>query len=262
MVRRNRIRERLEDGSTAIGARATVIDPTLVELYGTIGLDFVWLDFEHTGGSVVDGPVFENLSRAGEVADVGLLVRLPTGEPHTIRKALDAGIRTVLIPRVEGPAEVRRAVEAARFVYDGGPGTRGNAAARSSGWGNRGEGYATAEDANTCVGVMIESEAAVDAIEEILAVPELGFVFVGPSDLSVSLGHPLETDHPEVAAAIDRIHAAAVDADVPIGRIADEPAAARAAIADGYRILRIGDELSAAREVLGGRLTAIRDGPG
>jgi 2-dehydro-3-deoxyglucarate aldolase len=82
----------------------------LVEVFGDLGLDFVWLDFEHTGPSAYDSKVFENLTRAAEGAGTELLVRTPSGDPEIIRKILDTGVRNLLIPRIETAEEVKRAV--------------------------------------------------------------------------------------------------------------------------------------------------------
>lgn len=255
----DRVRECFENDEVAIGARATSISPTLVEVYGDIGLDFAWIDLEHTGWSPADATALEGLTRAAEVAGTDVLVRLPSGEPDLVRKALDAGVRTLLVPRVETAAEVRETVRASRFTYDGEPGERGAAAGRATTWGNRPDDYATSEDEHVCVGAMIENATAVDKLDEILGVEGLGFVFVGPSDLSISLGHPFETDHPEVREAIERIRAGALDAGVPLGGIANDATAAREAIEDGYQLLRIGDEVAAARSVLGDRVADIRE---
>ncbi|MDX1746045.1 MAG: aldolase, partial [Halobacteriales archaeon] len=73
MRHENELRERLEDGSVAFGARGATFSPALVEVYGSLGLDFVWLDFEHTGASPLDSLPFEHLARAAETADVSLL---------------------------------------------------------------------------------------------------------------------------------------------------------------------------------------------
>lgn len=259
MDHRNRIRERFDEGAAAIGARATVPAPALVEVYGSIGFDFAWLDFEHTGPSALDSPILENLTRAGEVGDIDLLVRTSSGDPALIRKMLDTGVRNVLVPRVETAEEVRKAVQSGRFRYEGAPGERGAAAGRAAAWGGHRDDYVRREDETVCIGAMIENEPALRNLDEILAVPELGFVFIGPSDLSISLGHPLQTDHSVVREAIETIRETAVDADVPVGCIANDPATARAALDDGFQLLRVGDEVSAARTMLGERLTAIRD---
>lgn len=257
MDQRNRFREAIEADEAVLGARAATFSPTVIELYGELGLDFVWLDFEHTGPSPWDSTVFEALTRAAEAGGIELLVRLPSGDPPLIRKVLDAGVRNLLIPRVDSAEEVRAAVEATRFVYGDGPGQRGAASGRSSTWGTATD-YQPTEDASVCLGVMIEKRGAVDELEGVLSVPELGFVFVGPGDLSVQLGHPGEKDHPEVVETIDRVRDAALEAGVPIGRISHDPAGARDAIDAGYRIVRVGGDLEAMRATIGDRLDRVR----
>jgi 2-dehydro-3-deoxyglucarate aldolase len=108
---------------------------------------------------------------------------------------------------------------------------------------------------------MIENRRAVENIEEILSVPELGFVFVGPADLTISYsgGDPSEKSEEEVQAAIERTREAALDADVPIGRIQNDPEKAREAVEKGYQIVRIGGDTGAIRQTLGSRLDAATD---
>lgn len=252
-----RIRDALEGDGVALGARTLTRSPAMIETFGRLGLDYVWIDLEHGGPSVGDAGALADYVRAAEAGGIEPLVRVPSGEGHVVRKVLDAGVRTVLVPRVETAAEVRRAVAAARFAYDGGPGARGSASGRAADWGDAPPDYVETEDATTTVGVMIENRHAVDDIEAILSVPELGFAFVGPGDLSVSLGHPLETDHPDVVAAVETVRDACLDTGVPVGRIANGVVAAADAVAAGYRIVRIGGDLGAARQVLGGRLSAL-----
>ena len=129
------VRDALEVGEVALGARTSTYSPAAVEVFGGLGLDFVWIDLEHGGPSADDAGAIEALVRAAESAGVEPLVRLPTGEGYLVRSVLDAGVRTVLVPRVETAAEVREAVAAARFTQDGAPGTRGSASGRASDWG-------------------------------------------------------------------------------------------------------------------------------
>jgi len=126
----------LDDGDVALGVLDNTYSPTLVEFYGELGVDFVWLDFEHGGPDPWDGGQLEDLLRAGERTDVELLVRLPDTDPTLVRKALDLGARNVFLPRVETAEEVRDAVRSARFRYDDGPGDRGLASPRASRWGS------------------------------------------------------------------------------------------------------------------------------
>ena len=256
MDQRNRFRETIEDGGVVLGARSATFSPTVVELYGDLGLDFVWLDFEHTGPTPWDSTVFEDLTRAAEVGGTELLVRLPSGDPALVRKVLDAGVRNLLIPRVDSAEEVREAVEATRFVYGEGPGQRGLASGRSKPWSGA-DDYVEIDDGAVCLGVMIEKATALDDLDEILAVPELGFVFVGPGDLSVQFGHPGEKTHPEVREAVEEIRDAAGAAGVPLGRISHDPAGAVDLIEDGCQIVRVGGELEAAQKTLRERLRQI-----
>jgi 2-dehydro-3-deoxyglucarate aldolase len=106
----------LDDGDAALGILDNTYSPTLVEFYGELDLDFVWLDLEHGGPDPWDWSQLEDLLRAAERTDIELLVRLPDTDPTLVRKALDLGVRNVFLPRVETAEEVRDAVRSARFV--------------------------------------------------------------------------------------------------------------------------------------------------
>jgi len=212
----NGLRKTVDSGGVALGVLDNTYNPTLVEFYGDLGVDFVWLDFEHGGQDPWDAATVENLLRAADGTGTELLVRLPDTSPTLVRKALDLGVKNVFLPRVESAGEVREAVKSGRFRYDGEAGDRGLAAPQARRWGF-GENYIEVSDEETLVGTTIETEAAVENIDDILAVPDLGFVFIGPFDLSVSLGHPGEIDHPEVQDAVETVRSAAVEADVTVG---------------------------------------------
>lgn len=248
----------LDEGRTALGARTVTTTPTMVEVYGHLGFDFVWLDLEHCGGSPYDGTLLSGYTRAADVADVDLLVRLPSGDPSLVRKVLDTGVRTLLIPQVETAEDIRPAIEAARFTYDGRPGTRGSGIGRENVWTAEIPDDTGEVDDSIAVGCMVETATAVRNLDELLSVPELAFVFVGPSDLSISYGHPFDRSHPDVEAAIETIEAECHDADVPLGGVTDDTEAARSKLDAGYRLLRVGDEVSSARTVLGDRLDELR----
>jgi 2-dehydro-3-deoxyglucarate aldolase len=257
----NALRRKLEAGETVLGASCATFSPTVIETLGHLGLDYVWLDLEHSGPSPSDSTALEELTRAGEAADVDLLVRLPAPDPPTVRKVLDAGVRTILLPRIETAQQLRRGVRAAYFSYDGDVGDRGVGVGRSAEWVGYGDEFVAGEDREVLVGTMIENRRAVDRIEEILSVPQLGFAFVGPADLSVSLsgGDPTAANGEAVESAIDRTLAACLDADVPLGRIRNDVASARTAMDAGYRIVRIGGDVSSIHATVGSRLTELRE---
>jgi 2-dehydro-3-deoxyglucarate aldolase len=255
----NGLRRALERGETLLGAACATFSPVVIETLGDIGLDYVWVDLEHGGPSPYDSTALEELTRAAEAADIDLLVRLPAPDPPMVRKVLDAGVRTILIPRIETAAQLRPAVESAYFAYDGGVGDRGVGVGRSGRWAGYVDSFVAGEDSEVLVGTMIENERAVENIEEILAVPHLGFAFVGPADLSMSMsdGDPV-AKHPEaLQAAIDRTLEACLDAGVPVGRIRNDVAEAQAAVDAGYQLVRIGGDVGSMRTVLGERLDRL-----
>ncbi|KAB1185324.1 MULTISPECIES: HpcH/HpaI aldolase/citrate lyase family protein [Haloferax] len=228
-----------------------------VDVYGEMGLDFVFVDTEHTGYSPLDSPMLQQFARAADVAETEILVRMASGDPSTVRKVLDSGIRNILVPRVETADDVRTAVKAARFTYDDAAGERGVGGSYPNVWGADFENYPTRQDNTVFVGALIENKHAVANIEEILSVPELGCVFLGPADLSVSYGHPLETDHPDVREALDHVWEAALAADVPIGTFVSTADDATDAVERGAQLVQLGDEFAATRSVLGSRLEEI-----
>jgi 2-dehydro-3-deoxyglucarate aldolase len=245
----------LDGDGVALGVLENTYSPTLVEFYGELGVDFVWLDLEHGGADPWDAGTVENLLRAAERTGIEPLVRLPDTDPTLVRKALDLGARSLFLPRVETEAEVREAVRSARFRYDGGPGDRGLAAPRARRWGLA-EDYVETEDRETLVGTTIETEAAVENLDAILDVPELGFVFIGPFDLSVSLGHPGELDHPDVEAAVETVRSKAVDAGVPVGGLGFGMEDVNEKASEGYQMLNLGSTTAALQQTVTGWLDA------
>lgn len=255
---RTTISERLQRDAPVLGARATTMSPSMVEVYGHLGFDFTWLDFEHTGGSPYDSTLLEQYTCAADAADIDLLVRLPAGDPPMVRKVLDSGVQTLLIPHVDGAEDIRPAVEAAHYRYDGAPGSRGAGLGRGDVWGGETPDVSASDD-SVAVGAMIETRAAIENLDDILAVPDLGFIVIGPSDLSISHGHPYDRGHETVRDAVDRARRAALEAGVPVGGVTNDLDDAHEKLANGYQLLRVGDEVSSARTVLGDRLASLRE---
>ncbi|QSX00268.1 HpcH/HpaI aldolase family protein [Haloterrigena alkaliphila] len=242
--RTNLLRRTLEDDDVALGVLENAYSPTLVEFYGELGLDFVWIDLEHAGPSPFDGDRLEDLTRAANVTGTELLIRLPEPDPGMVRKTLDAGVRSLFVSRIESADEVRRALEASQFEYDGDPGKRGFASPRASRWGTT-DDYAGTEDEEIVVGVTIENPTAVENIDEILDVPGLGFVFAGPLDLAVSLGHPGEPTHDEVEERVEAVREAALEAGVPLGGLGFGMDDVNEKADSGYQILNLGSTTGA-----------------
>ncbi|THE65644.1 aldolase [Salinadaptatus halalkaliphilus] len=250
--------QRIASGQPVFGADARTFSPSVVEVYASLGFDYVWLDFEHAGPNPVDSHLLEQLTRAAESSGIELMVRVPSTDAHMIRKVLDTGVKTLVLPRIRSAEAVRSAISATQFSYDGEPGRRGAGIARANGWGT-GSRPADDRDDDIFVGAMIENDDAVDDIDDILSVPELGFVFMGPADLSVSLGKPFDKTAPAVQDRIERVVNRANEAGVPAGQTFPTAESADDALEAGYDVLTLGSELSAVVETYEDRLESLRE---
>jgi 4-hydroxy-2-oxoheptanedioate aldolase len=166
------------DGGTAIGAWISLRDPFLAEVAATSGYDYVCVDMQHGLSDYTH--VTAHLQAIAKTATVPI-VRVPWNEFGIIGRVLDAGALGVIIPMVNTPDEAERAVAACRYAPVG---------ARSFGplvAGSRygADYFASANEAVACI-PMIETRQAVEAIDDILAVPGIDAVYVGPADLSIT----------------------------------------------------------------------------
>lgn len=194
----NALKEKLSRGETALGLFVNINSPTLIEIIGYSGLDFIVIDNEH--GAFSDSDI-EELIRAAELTNVTPIVRVSYNQA-SIQKALDRGAKGIQVPMINTRADAEAVVRKAKFAPLG---TRGAAySVRAARYGNYiGKEYLDAADQNTLIIVHIETMEAVQNFEEIVSVPGIDIAFVGPADLSVSMGYKAEGwNHPEVQKVI------------------------------------------------------------
>ncbi|MFC6838078.1 HpcH/HpaI aldolase family protein [Halomarina ordinaria] len=206
------------DEATAplVGTWASIPDPSAVELLAGLGYDFLAVDQEH---SPMSYETIGNLLRAVDAApgETESLVRVADGDPTTLKRTLDLGPSAVLVPMVETAEQAAEVVEACRYPPAG---RRGLGVARASDYGRSlAEHVETADDAVVRY-VQIETERAVENAAEIAAVPGVDGVFVGPVDLSMSMGRFGEWDDEEFVDAVGHVVDAARDAGVAVGTLA------------------------------------------
>jgi 4-hydroxy-2-oxoheptanedioate aldolase len=192
----NRFKANLGKG-TQLGFFATMGSPALTELIAGCGFDWALIDTEH---SPIELPDVIDHIRAIEGAGLSALVRPAWNDTVIIKRILDQGAQTLLIPYVESAEEARNAVAAIRFPPRGVRGVSGSS--RSSNYGLA-EGYFARAEKELCLIVQIESTHALGNIERIAEVDGVDAVFIGPSDLAASMGHIGNAQHPEVQKAID-----------------------------------------------------------
>ncbi|WP_426958492.1 HpcH/HpaI aldolase family protein [Muricoccus radiodurans] len=211
---------RLHRGDRLLGFFIGTPSPATVEMAGYCGYDFVIIDTEH---GPADIETIENMLRAAAMHGMAGLVRTPDGSVASIQRVLDAGADGILVPHVASAAIAREVVERALFAPQG---KRGVALSRSSayGSGDNKQYYAT-RNQHTVVIVMVEDAEAIPVVDEIVSVPGIDAVFIGPGDLSASLGHAADATQPVVNDAIAKIVAAAKQhgvARATVGRTADD----------------------------------------
>jgi len=232
-VIRNPMKDKLRAGEPAFGVSVMIPSPQIVEMIAAAGFDWVLLDCEH--GTLTLESV-ELMAMAAEASGITPLARPASRSPEHILQVLDRGVMGVQVPHVNTAAQAREVVEAVKFHPAGrrslAAGTR---AARYDAHGSLADYVKAANDA-TLIAAQIEDREAVENLDALLQVEGIDVFFIGPSDLSQSMGHPGDPGAPVVARAIEqslhRMRAA--------GRTAGMPASAenvRAALAQGVRYL-------------------------
>ena len=197
----NRTKAKLAAGEPVFGCFLRWREPALAEIVAMQGWDFVIFDGEH--GTLQPSEV-EDLCRAVELRGATPIARVTTIQPHIILRFLDTGIHGVHVPWVNTAEGVEQAVQSVKY---GPRGQRGLAGSRASDWGHYESlaEYTARANRETMLIVHIETLEAVNAIEEYVAIDGVDVLFIGPTDLSHSLGHPGDTSHPDVVAAMDRV---------------------------------------------------------
>jgi 4-hydroxy-2-oxoheptanedioate aldolase len=233
-VRENKLKRLIREGRTAIGAATPFNDPEAVEFLGLLGFDFVFLDGEH---GALSTERCQELIRAAELRDVETIVRVPANDPAVILGYLEAGAWNIQVPHVNGGDEARRAVRAVRYPPLGIRGAGSSTRAADYGLRLGAAEYFARANEQTMVIPMIEEPAAVERIDEIVAVEGLEAIFIGSGDLALTMGYPGQRGHPDVLAAIDRVHRAARAAGIAVGGVGGDAAANNALIEQDYQFL-------------------------
>jgi 2-keto-3-deoxy-L-rhamnonate aldolase RhmA len=234
MFAANIVKKSLLAGKNAFGPFQGIGSIAVSEILASKGFDWILVDMEH--GQIdleTAGDLFAAIKRGGCAA----LARVPGNDQATIKRVLDAGAMGIMIPLVNSKDEAERAVKNCLYPPLG---VRGLGPGRASLYGIEMLEYAKSANAETLVMLQAEHIDAVSRIEEILSVPGIDMLFVGPFDLACSMGHMENPGHPDVEAAIARLLAAAQSAHVIPGIfcMGAESAARRAK--EGFKFVALG----------------------
>ena len=230
----NQLKRDLKAGKVCIGTVLTIPSPTMADIASRCGFDWIWVDMEHTPMSYES---VQTMLQAMSGSGVPTIVRVPGNDEVMIKRALDTGPDAVVIPLVNSKAEAEYAVRCMKYPPIG---VRGAGLGRAQAYGSQLEDYLAHADDEVMLIVQIEHITAVENIDEICAVPGVDSLFLGPLDLSGSMGLLGQTNHPDVEAAMMKVQTAGKRANVSVGIFTLTPGQANARIRGGYQNIGMG----------------------
>lgn len=239
----NSFKQALQDQRRQIGFWLNLPNTTAAEIAAGAGFDWLLIDGEHTYHSLET--VLHQLQTIAAYPRTHAVVRVPMGHGHVgemlIKQYLDLGAQTLLVPMVDTPEQAAAVVRAARYpaLGDGAGGIRGMAGGRAARWG-RYQGYVHDANDQVCIIVQAETRTALDHIEAIAAVEGVDGIFIGPADLSASMGHRGSPGHPEMLALIEDATRRIVRAGKAAGNLAADRAMAQRYLDWGASFVAVG----------------------
>lgn len=252
----NTFKQALVQQRSQIGLWTDLASPLSAELLGGIGYDWLLIDGEHGPNDLrtvlAQLQAIDSARAAFPATASHPIVRLPVGDTSLIKQYLDLGAQTLLVPMVDTPAQAAQLAQAMRYPPEGIRGM-GSAVARSSRWQGF-PNYIHEANAQACLLVQVETVQALQQLDAIAATPGVDGVFIGPFDLSVSMGYPGQTEHPAVQAAMEDAIARILRAGKAPGILAMTEAQARKWLAAGTLFVAVGADTvllsTAARSLL------------
>ncbi|MCW3781205.1 HpcH/HpaI aldolase family protein [Defluviimonas salinarum] len=233
----NRFKRRLLGREPLFGIWSTIPDPMAVEALAGAGFDWMVLDTEHSSVEVAE---VLPLLQAAAPYPTDCLVRPVVNDTALIKRHLDQGAQTLLLPYIQNREEAEAAVAAVRYPPRG---LRGVATTTRAARYGRVPDYVARADAEICLILQVETAAALDRLEAIAGTEGVDAVFIGPADLAASMGHPGQSGHPEVRDAIldaiDRLGAIGV----PAGLLSQDAAFTRSCLDRGARFVATGIDM-------------------
>ena len=235
---KNLFKAGLTAGLRQLGIWNTIGGNTVPELLGGSGFDWVLVDCEHAAIETVE--VLPALQAIGQNLDTAAVVRVAANDPTLFKRVLDMGAQTVMVPYVQTAGEAAAAVHAMRYGPNGMRGMAGMT--RATRYGQVEDYYNKAEE-ELCLIVQVETLEGLRNLDAIAQTDGVDGVFIGPADLSASMGLRGQLTHPDVDKAIADAITELVDMDVPAGVMALDPAVAERYLACGTSFVAVAVDL-------------------
>jgi 4-hydroxy-2-oxoheptanedioate aldolase len=234
---KNSFKRALAAGKPQIGLWLSMTSPVATEVVAGAGFDWVLVDMEHSANDLADVVAHLRATVGGSAEPV---VRVPWNEPVLVKRVLDGGARSLLFPFVQSADEARRAVAATRYPPKGIRGVAGTTRANRYG---RVKDYAKRVEDELCVLVQVETQQALGEIEAIAAVDGVDGLFIGPADLSASMGHLGNWQRPEIWQAIISAGERIRKAGKAPGFLSAREDECRATLAAGFQFVAVGSDV-------------------
>ena len=229
-------RKRLLKRESLIGIMVTVADQAILEALARIGFDWLFIETEHAPklAEQLNGIV---LAAGG----VPCLVRLSRNDEISVKRALDSGAAGIIAPRVNSVDTCRKLVDFAKFPPLG---SRGIGIARANQYGVNVRDYVDEANSGVSVVIQIEDREGIENLEEMLEIDGVDAVFIGPYDLSASIGHIGELDHQEIQNLIEHARLICSKARIPIGIFESDCIGANRRLEQGFSLITISSDIS------------------
>ena len=252
-MRTNEVRRKLNAGEPVIGTFMGLGSPTVAELLSHAGLDFLVIETEHNG---VDMAENQQMLMAMNGTDVVPLIRLPSGEPVVIQRALDIGAMGIFVPMLRTADQARAVVAATRYPPAG---SRGFGPLRASHYTFDYPDYLRRANDNTLVGFLLETREAIDNLEEIVSVDGVDVLMLGMWDMCLQFGlDPLTMPHAELDRVVERALEVCGAAGVTLGTGAGNPDELVALRERGFTFLAYGPDYALLRAATDAGVAAFR----
>jgi 2-dehydro-3-deoxyglucarate aldolase/4-hydroxy-2-oxoheptanedioate aldolase len=241
----SRLKELLAQGKLVrVFGVGQICHPKLIEILGLVGgYDAIWLDQEHAGISIQQ---IEEAVRAARLHNLDSFVRLTPTDYATVMRPLEAGAGGIMAAQVRSARQAEEIVHWAKFHPRGLRGV--NSGGRDGNYGSMPlADYLRKANDETFIAIQIEHIDAVNEVEQIAAIPDVDVLFIGPADLSQSMGIPAEWDHPRLWQAFERVAKAAQASKINWAILPQSPAVARRCVDMGCRMLSFGMDVWAVR---------------
>ena len=244
-------RERLHAGELLVGTLMSQNSPAIAEIMATIGYDWIFVDAEHGAFLPQDA---ESLIQAAKPCPV--IIRLPAAEEVWVKKALDIGAAGIIVPQINTKQDAENIIRWAKYSPEG---NRGVGIGRAHGYGYTFEGEIQQANQQTAVILQAETQSAIDNINDIVSVPGVDAILIGPYDLSSSLGVIGDVSNPKVQDAIDTVYKACDSKNLATGIFGVQPEAVIPYKKKGFSLILVGVDTVFLTQSATNALKQVRD---